>query len=433
MRVFIIKNKISEDIFVVRNKQRFCSKYNLTPRLLDYTVKGASATRYQEWHKEYQIVEKLEFVPDGKGDRALWDTSEKGYCVKESGKHFREEKVQETNNEMERENELLRKELTKTLKQKQRLQDQLNLNRKLGREQYRYENICDIIINNYKDLINSNVPTSKYIEKPYNEDISAVLCISDLHWSQKVEESNNRFNMSIADIRLGRIFDQFQDEIELRNITDVNLLFLGDLIHAQSILTKPDMKLSGEVPEIQAGLMCFQTLAKYIDRLVERYNVTMAGVVGNESRFSNHMLPSNLQQEARNNIDVMIFEMLKQRYRNHSNVYFTNDGDELENVVEINGKKILLTHGNSPAINHKDLDKSFIHIKARLEPIYGEIDYMVLGHIHSTKILDRVFRNASLVGSNSYSNTLGFSKSFVAQNMMIIDINDTKVFSLKAE
>ena len=433
MKVFIIENGISKDIFVVRNKGRFCEKNKLTPRLLDYTIKGASATRYQEYHKNYRIVDKLEFIEAKDGDRVLWDSGVTGYCVREDGKHFKDKPV-DRSVELENENELLQKELAKALKQKQKLQDQLNLNRKLIRDGNRHENMCDTILDACKEFISLTLPKVEHrTKRPLKVNQSAVLTLSDLHIAQLVNEKNNYFDLDVAEMRLEKIFNQFIEEIELRGIEDVHILLLGDLIHAQPLVTKKmDMKLSSALPEVQASIKCFEFLSTHIDRLVTRYNVSIAGVIGNESRFVSYLNPSNLQSEARNNMDVVIFEMLKQRYRDCSTVEFVNNGDELEDVVSISGANVLLTHGNSTSINHKDLDKSFINIKARLEPVYGEIDYMVLGHIHSTMLLDRVFRNSSLVGSNSYSNELGFAQSFVSQNMLIIDEDGVRAFSLKA-
>ncbi|MGL5099917.1 MAG: hypothetical protein ACRC6B_07815, partial [Fusobacteriaceae bacterium] len=218
------------------------------------------------------------------------------------------------------------------------------------------------------------------------------------------------------------------EETDGRGFSEVNIMFVGDLIHAQSVATKPDMKLSGEFPEVQATIECFKVLAKYIDRLVKKYRVKIGGVVGNESRFSNHLVPSNLQSEARNSMDVIIYEMLRQRYRDIKSVKFLNEGDETASVVSINGKSILLTHGNSKAIDHRNLEKSLLSIKVILG---GDIDYVLLGHIHSTYISDKFARNSSLVGSNAYSNEIGFAESTVAQNMLIIDEWGIKAFSLK--
>lgn len=432
MKVFIIENGISKDIFVVRNKGRFCEKFNLTPRLLDYTIKGASATRYQEYHKNYRIVDKLEFIEAKEGDRVLWDSGVTGYCVREDGKHFKDKPV-DRSVELENELEATRVELKKVLKQKQKIQDTLNLNKKLAREQYRYENFMDAFKDSCKKMIEYNLHKFDYVEDSeyvYDPNGTAILTLSDLHFGQRVEESNNYFDSEVADIRLSRIFKQFEQEIEMRGIQNVAIFFLGDLIHAQSVSTKPDMKLSGEMPEVQSSIQCFIILSKYIDRLVAKYNVKIAGIVGNESRFSNHMLPSNLRSEAKNSMDVVIYEFFKQRYLNAQNVDFLNNGDEIETVVSVDDKNILLNHGYD--LNHSNLEKSIIELRTRMEKSYGEIDFVTIGHIHSSYIGDKFARNSSLVGSNAYSNRKGYIESTVSQNMIIVDKNGFKVFSLKA-
>lgn len=428
MKVFIIKNKISEDVYVVKNKRNFCKQFNLTPRLLDYTVKGSSANRYQPWHKNFQIVEKLNFIDSKNGDMILWDSGLKGYCIRDNDTYF-SNKCQSVNNDLKKENEMLQKELNKVLKQKQKLQDQLNINRKLGREQYRYENLLDSIKDNFKEVVETGVPSykNKYVKK---SEETAVLVLSDLHFGEIVEEINNSFNLEIAEQRLGKIFDKFKYETDLRGITDVQLFLLGDFIFSANPVSRPDMKASSILPEINAGIHCFKVLASMIDSLVEKYTVTISGVVGNESRFHNGINMSTLKNEARNNVDTMIYEMLSQRYRNMSNVKFTNKGDSLEEIVDVRGYKFLLVHGHQKYIKHSQLDKSFIEIKARLEQFVGDIHYMCLGHIHSTNITDRVFRNSSLVGSNSYSNELGFSKSYVSQNMLIVSKHSVVCFAI---
>ncbi|MGL4998700.1 MAG: hypothetical protein ACRC5T_06995, partial [Cetobacterium sp.] len=115
-----------------------------------------------------------------------------------------------------------------------------------------------------------------------------------------------------------------------------------------------------------------------------------------------------------------------------SNVSFSNNGDELESVVTVNKSSILMTHGYSLA--HRNLNDSIIGLRTRIESAFEDmkIDFVVLGHIHSTMIGDKYARNSSLVGSNAYSNSLGIVESTPSQNCMIIDEDGIKVFSLKA-
>ncbi len=436
MKVFIIQNTKGET-FHVKNKIRFCEKFGITPRLLDYTIKGSSKTRYQEWHKQYKIKDIVKFIESEDGDKILWDSGIKGYFLKdykEDNKEPEREKVNIQNyttvNPNKEEIESLQKELIKTHRQKQKLQDQLNLNRKIMREQFRYENMCELVINNCKDYLREGVPTNKHINNYKFKNSKAILTLSDFHLGEKVEETNNYFDSEVAQIRTENIFKQFEKEVDMRKIDEVYILMLGDFIFSQDI-NRSDMKLSGEFPEIQSAIKCFNILSSVIDKLVIKYKVNISGVIGNESRFNSHYHTSTLQKEARNNIDTLIFEMLRNRYENNHNINFIGDCDVIEDVISIGGKSFLMTHGHQKYMNHKDLDKTFVNIKARLEPIYGEIDFMVLGHIHSTLITDRIARNSSLVGSNSYSNELGFPRSFVSQNMIIIEDDSIKTIPLR--
>lgn len=422
MKVFLIRNKVN-NTYLVRNKNKFCKKMGLTPRLLDYTIKGASSSRYQEWHKNYRIESKLDFIESKEGDKILWDNKDiKGYTVKYDNKF---------NDTCDEELENLKIELKKALKQKQKLSDSLNLLRKLNRNENRYENLLEDISSMILEqkITRNNIPKSNInnIITTRNNEV-AILCLSDLHFGQLVEEVNNYFDSQVADYRLMSIFEKFKKEVDIRNIKEVHFAILGDFVHAQSVITKPDMKLSSEYPEIQASIQCFHTLAKYIDEFVRDYKVSLYGVIGNESRFSNHLIPTNLNREAKNNLDTLIFEMLKQRYREFSNVSFLNNCDTIESVISVGDYNIALVHGDR--LNHKELEKSTLNFRVKLSPIYGDIDMVLLGHIHSCCIGDKYARNSSLVGSNAYSNSLQIPESSVSQNMCIIG-EDIKVFSLK--
>lgn len=436
MKVFVIENKKGE-IFNVENKTRFCKEFSLTPRLLDYT-KGVSKNRPQEWHKEYKISEIVNFIESDDGEKVLWDNGVNGYFLKSLNEEKTKSKIVEDIidekytyvSPNEEEIKSLQKELTKVHRQKQKLQDQLTLNKKIMREQFRYENMCDVVRNSCEELIKDGVPKVREVELDSSNSSIAILTLSDWHLGEKIEETNNYFNSEVASDRAQKIFEQFEKEIYLRNIDEIYILMLGDFIYSQSVMTKPDMKLSGEFPEITSAINCFKILAPLIDRFTESYKVNLSGCVGNESRWNNHMNMSTLKTEAQNNLDTLIFEMLNQRYSNNPNVRMIGNCDEIESVIEIGNRRFLMTHGHQKFMNHRDLDKTFVNIKARLEPIYGEIDFMVLGHIHSTLVTDRIARNSSLVGSNSYSNELGFPKSFISQNMLLIEDNVIRVMPL---
>ena len=71
-------------------------------------------------------------------------------------------------------------------------------------------------------------------------------------------------------------------------------------------------------------------------------------------------------------------------------------------------------------MNYKDTRKS--------------VDYVVMGHIHSSLITDGYSRNASLVGADEYATRgLNISESYVSQLFGVLnrDTKDLVMFSLK--
>lgn len=430
MKIFKIVNE--QMVFYVKNKRKFCEKMGLTLRLLEYTQTGE-----RNHHKGYKIESVDTFIQTDKenGSIRLYGTDIYGYILTVEEKKKITKAIDEVDNmykkaeEKQKNNikedtgltiESYEKEISKLRKELQRTRDNLNLNRKENRKDFRYENFLTELKVELKSELKRNLPKATYEYNPYCVNDVAILQISDLHFGQKVELDDNIFNLVEARKRLDTYFDKCIIEIEQRGIEHVYVALVGDLIHSASMLTKADMKLASEYNEVEATILCFRALAKNIDRLVEKYNVYFCGVVGNESRFANHMYHTNLESEASNSMDYMIYAFLEERYSNYDNVVFVNSGKTLESVVAINGKNIGLIHGDK-GFNHSSLNNSVWKFKARMSQTYGSVDYVLLGHIHETYISNEFARNSSLVGSNSYSAlAINIPFSTPAQNLIIV-------------
>lgn len=420
MKVFKIINLDTKEEYYTGNKTEFAKENNLTLRLLDYTQTGE-----RNHHKGYKVIGVKTFIESDDGDIILWKTNKKGYiindCVSEenvkSCKKISGTDFVVTNEKIDI--EIYEKEISALRKRVQKLNDALILNRKNNRLNFRYENWLEETASQLSDLLKYDYP-ERILRKLDSSNVeTAIMQLSDLHFGQKVDISDNLFDMDIARERLKRYFDKAIEEIEKRNIINVHIAFVGDLIHSASMITKPDMKLASEYNEVEATGLGFQALAENIDYLVDKYNVSFSGVVGNESRFSNHLPHTHLDSEASNSMDYMIYFLLKERYKNLKNVSFLNEGNKIESVVNINGKNFALIHGDQ-VLNHTMLNKSVWSFKGRLSETFGKIDYVLMGHIHETYISNDFARNSSLVGSNSYSIAKGIPFSTPSQNLIIV-------------
>lgn len=398
MKKFIIERIDKEgkvlDTFEVNNLTDFCRRNNLTLRLLNYTHTGE-----RNHHKHFRIKMKTGSEKDNQKYNKKQDTYD-----------------------------VIEKELYKEKKKNQRLQDSLTTYRMYGRETNRWLTFLDDAIKLFGDKIKKDNP--KYIPSIiHNNDTELILCLSDLHIGQRVEVSNNKFNIEIANRRLEKLFNETMKEMELRKCSTITFAMLGDLIHAQCVYKKADMKLSAEFSEVESTINAFRLLYKYIDKFVEKYKVNFMGVCGNESRFASYTNPSNLDSEFSNSMDYMIYNLFKTRYENNVNVKFLNESKLIEEVVEVNGYNFCLVHGHN--LKHGNLSDSIKNLKLRMMESGYRVDYTLLGHIHQTYITDDFARNASLVGSNSYSNSLNISGGKSSQNLIVVNRDGIKAFSIR--
>lgn len=164
-------------------------------------------------------------------------------------------------------------------------------------------------------------------------------------------------------------------------------------------------------------------------------DIVISGVVGNESRFDSHEFHTNINSEAKNSIDYMIYEMLKSNFELIPEVTFNINGSNLfENVLKINENfNILAIHGDK--INQSNIDNEISKLKLKVFNERREyIDYVILGHIHSTLITDKYARNASLVGADEYaSRGLNIPESYVSQLFGVVCDRDIHVFSIRLD
>ncbi len=324
--------------------------------------------------------------------------------------------------------ELEREELIQysiNLKKKlQRTQDTLRIERKA----LRFENRASQHVENLlEDLIDS-VPKCKIQPNKYevcDNNKSGIIQLSDLHIGERVDLANNKYDFDTAKKRLNMFFNEAITEFKLKSITNVFILLTGDLINLD---THMDKKITNEACRSEAMTKAFEMLSACIELLLkEGFNLSMASVVGNESRLDGYEKFSSINSIAMNNFDYLLYFLIKTRY--NDSITFLNNGDTLEDMVNVNGKNIILVHGDK--LSHNNLIDSVNKLKLRWFEKTGIMaDYCLLGHIHQDKIENIYARSGSLVGANGYSdNGLNIPNSRASQNIGIIDEN-IKMFAI---
>lgn len=408
--------------YEVNSLSDFCKEVGITERLLRYTnplLKGKKG-RYQEWHKGYRMLSSEEI------------------------EKWKKEKEAEIEERVLAGTDYITKEYKRLKKSIQRLRDENTALRAIERREFRAEeemrswkeNINELIRgsreNVWMDFDETEREEEKLLGREGKKNVG-FLVLSDWHIGKTVGLDGNRFDFEEARKRLTRLSVHVCKYLKLYNISTLHIALLGDFIHAQH---RRDMKSVAQFVEIEAGVYCYHLIREFIESFRFSLNdIVISGVVGNESRFDSHEFHTNINSEAKNSIDYMIYEMLKSNFELIPEVTFNINGSNLfENVLKINENfNILAIHGDK--INQSNIDNEISKLKLKVFNEKREyIDYVILGHIHSTLITDKYARNASLVGADEYaSRGLNIPESYVSQLFGVICDKDIHVFSIRLD
>lgn len=408
--------------YEVNSLSDFCKGVGITERLLRYTnplLKGKKG-RYQEWHKGYRILSSEEI------------------------EKWKKEKEAEIEERVLAGTDYITKEYKRLKKTVQRLRDENTALRAIERREFRAEEemrswresinelICGSRENVWMDFAETEREEEKLLGREGKKNVG-FLVLSDWHIGKTVGLDGNRFDFEEARKRLTRLSVHVCKYLKLYNISTLHIVLLGDFIHAQH---RRDMKSAAQFVEIEAGVYCYHLIREFIESFRFSLNdIVISGVVGNESRFDSREFHTNINSEAKNSIDYMIYEMLKTNFELIPEVTFNINGSNLfENVLKINNNfNILAIHGDK--INQSNIDNEISKLKLKVFNEKREyIDYVVLGHIHSTLITDKYARNASLVGADEYaSRGLNIPESYVSQLFGVVCDKDIHVFSIRLD
>jgi predicted phosphodiesterase len=161
-------------------------------------------------------------------------------------------------------------------------------------------------------------------------------------------------------------------------------------------------------------------IEQFILDVAEDFPVNVAFVTGNESRVRDHHAYSEML--VTDNYDWTIAQILKLVFRNNDRVQFIESADSREVIINLNGKNLLLVHGDT--IGNSGVDKKVTQLKDKIALKYGVIiDYVIFGHIHESYCSSMFSRSGSLVGANNYSDDALMLSSRASQNIYIFNKN----------
>ncbi len=298
-------------------------------------------------------------------------------------------------------------------KERQKTQDLGRIDRKEFREMARIENAVVEMQEKLLEAIQTKViPKKIFAGKKIrtNKNAGAIVHLSDLHFNELINLMFNRYDFTVASQRLRKFVNSTKIYLKALGVKDICVAMTGDLLNSDRRL---DEILSQATNRAKAVMLSVTLLEQVLLDLSEDFNVTVASVIGNESRITEEI--GWCEDVASDNYDFIIHQFLKKLFVNSKIKFF--DGHSTEQVIELAGQKILIVHGNQ--IKKSKMEQSIQSVIGKWSANGIKIDFVISGHLHSCRIGDYFARSASLAGGNAYSNDALQLYSRASQNLHI--------------
>jgi len=318
----------------------------------------------------------------------------------------RESSVYEADKELVQDN-------VRLAKQKQRLQDSNRIERKSFRENARIENAIEAYNTELIKVFGNNKLSVSTTMHTHRGSRVGMLHLSDTHFNELVNLPHNKYDFHIASRRLQKFTHKAIGVFSSLGISEVVLAMTGDLMNSDRRL---DELLAMATNRSKATFLGVQIITNMILDLNKTFNVTVISVSGNESRVTGKEVGWE-DTVASDTYDTTIHNILEYMLKDKEGVTFVS-GCPLEQVIDVNGHKVLLLHGHQLKGKVSDAITRKIRQYADRGII---INFCIFGHLHESYIADLFSRSSSPVGANAFSeNALGLT-SRASQNIHIFE------------
>lgn len=247
-----------------------------------------------------------------------------------------------------------------------------------------------------------------------SSDAAAIVVhLSDNHFNELVNLPTNRFDFEVAAKRLTLLAQKTKLIGKAYGAERVIVFFGGDLMNSDRRL---DELLAMSTNRARATLLAVHLYKQFLLDLRSEFFVDCFGITGNESRVKDNL--GWVDPVATDSYDFTIYAMLQALFdaSDDKGMRF-NDFNANEVVFAVHGQTFLGLHGHQIAAGDQKKVQAMI---GKYAAKGVKVTHILCGHIHASLVSDYISRNASLVGSNAYSEeALGFI-SKAAQNIHVV-------------
>ena len=263
-------------------------------------------------------------------------------------------------------------------KLKTQIRDTYNAYRRNLRDEARIDVLKEFIEDCVKKIPETFEYSDSYVFEDYpgydeDENVEAVLMLSDLHIGVECDNFYNKFNSEIALKRLNKLCKDVVDYCQRNHVYRLNVLNLGDMIHG---IIHVNARLEQQFDVIEQTIKASELIAGFLNNIQRAApEVIYRSVLDNHSR----VIANKNEHIEKENLNRIIDWYLKERL-SLTGVKFVNDNLDagLGKFKLMNGKNVIFAHGHQESI-----DKSLQNFVGATEEF---IHYALLGHYHSEKV-----------------------------------------------
>jgi hypothetical protein len=291
-------------------------------------------------------------------------------------------------------------------------QNYMDKNRILRKDIREYDRMPNAIKENQKEMIKllkqeqfhdpSSATSRAGLFKLLGDSLGGVgiIQISDPHLNELVKLAGiNIFNIGRASKMFRKLTTYAIWTFKQHGFKQVLVASTGDILNSDR---RVDEKLSMAANRTKAKFIAIDLIQAMLRDLANHFDaVHFAGVTGNETRVADELGWSELM--VTDNYDYDIYKTLEYQFASHPKIHVFEQDNYAEYPILINGQWWLLIHGHSKVVQG-DVEKGIIQLTGKWSDHGYKIAFVLLGHLHYTRIGDHFARGGSMVGANAYSN-----------------------------
>jgi hypothetical protein len=252
------------------------------------------------------------------------------------------------------------------------------------------------------------------------KSIVPVICLSDIHIGEVVEEGDvgfgDSFNTELAHSYADKVINDFVGICKHNMNYDyegVVLILGGDIIAGNNMHNMDETNDRTATEQVVEGV---NLIIRSINTLHKEFGkVFVPAVTGNHDRLDGSRY-TRTKQRTENSLGSMVYYFVQQHFRDNEDVVIVTDKSD-EILFSVNGHRFNLQHGDTIKGGNGIGGVAVPILRARAKKLTAAVavgkafDTLIIGHFHQSIHLTGLIVMNSLKIYDEYSKMLGFSYS----------------------